>query len=513
MEHILTAVSLIAQPYVLMIICISALYGLFVGAIPGLTATMATALLVPVTFFMDPVPALAAIVTMEAMAIFAGDIPGALVRIPGTPSSAAYVDESYALTQKGRAGFVLGVDVTVAAIGGMMGAVILIALAPMLAEIAMRFTSFEYFWLACIGLSCSVLVTKGSLLKGLISLLIGLFMTTVGVDITLGYPRFTFGITDFLNGFTFIPAMIGMFGVSEVMRNVTGDGCQCNVGAVQTQKLFNGIGPVLRKYRLNVARSGLVGTFVGILPGAGADIGAWIAYALSKKFSKEPEKYGTGHIEGIVDAGTANNAGLGGAWVPALVFGIPGDSITAIVIGVLFMKGLRPGPMIFQRTPEILYAVYIAFIFANLILIPFGVLAIKTGSQMLRVPRNMLMPAILMFCIVGAFAINNTTFDVGVMLACGILAYIMESNDIPVAPAILGIVLGRLLEESFMVSMIKSDWDLTVFFHRPVSAVLGVITVILWSSPVIAAWRGRRRVAEQVATEEAVCEPKIKELT
>ena len=493
-EHIQTAILLIAKPYVLLVIAMSAAYGLFVGAIPGLTATMATALLVPVTFFMDPVPALAAIVTMEAMAIFAGDIPGALVRIPGTPSSAAYVEESYALTLQGKASFVLGVDVTVAAIGGLIGAIILILLAPMLAEVAMKFTSFEYFWLACIGLSCAVLVTKGSLIKGMVSLLIGLFMTMVGVDITLGFPRFTFGITDFLNGFNFIPAMIGMFGVSEVMRNVSSGDLSYKIASVKTEKLFAGIGKVLRKYKVNIGRAGLIGTFVGILPGAGADIAAWIAYAVSKRFSREPEKFGTGHIEGIVDAGTANNAGLGGAWVPALVFGIPGDSITAIVIGVLFMKGLRPGPMIFQRTPEILYAVYVAFILANLILIPFGILAIKGGSQMLRVPRNMLMPAILMFCVVGSFAINNTTFDVGIMLGTGILAYFMEANDIPVAPAVLGIVLGRLLEDSFMVSMIKSEWDLAVFFHRPVSAVLGVITIFLWASPFIGALRARRRV-------------------
>jgi putative tricarboxylic transport membrane protein len=493
MESLFVALGLILKPYVLFVILMSAIYGLFVGSIPGLTATMATALLVPVTFFMDPVPALAAIVTMEAMAIFAGDIPGALVRIPGTPSSAAYVDESYALTRQGKAGFVLGTDVTVAAIGGLIGALILITLAPLLAEVAMRFTSFEYFWLACIGLSCAVLVTKGSLIKGMVSLLIGLFMTTVGVDITLGYPRFTFGVTDFLNGFNFIPAMIGMFGVSEVMRNVSGDAEHVTKETVRPGRIFAGVGKTLRKYKLNIARSGLVGTFVGILPGAGADIGAWIAYALSKKFSKTPEKYGTGHIEGIVDAGTANNAGLGGAWVPALVFGIPGDSITAIVIGVLFMKGLRPGPMIFQETPEVLYAVYIAFIVANIILIPLGYLAIKAGSQMLRVPRNLLMPTILMFCIVGSFAINNTTFDVSIMLFTGILAYFMEANGIPVAPAILGLVLGRLLEESFMVSMIKSNWDLTVFFRRPVGAVLGFITIILWASPLIAVLRGYLR--------------------
>jgi len=491
LEHIYTAISLIAQPYVFFVIATAAIYGLFVGAIPGLTATMATALLVPITFFMDPVPALAAIVTMTAMAIFAGDIPAALVRIPGTPSSAALVADSYALTQQGKAGFVLGVNVTVAAIGGLIGAIILILLAPMLAEVAMKFTCFEYFWLACIGLSCAVLVTRGSLIKGLVSLLIGLFMTTVGVDITLGFPRFTFGITNFLNGFNFIPAMIGMFGVSEVMRNVSSGDLSFNGISANTEKMFAGIGKVLRRYKLNIGRSGVVGTFVGIVPGAGADIAAWIAYAVSKRFSKEPEKFGIGAIEGVVDAGTAHNAGLGGAWVPALVFGIPGDSITAIVIGVLFMKGLRPGPMIFQQTPEILYALYIAFILANILLIPFGFLAIKAGTQMLRVPRNILMPAILMFCIVGSFAINNTTFDVGIMLCTGILAFFMEANDIPVAPAVLGLVLGRLLEDSFMVSMIKSNWDLTIFFQRPVSAILGAVSIILWSSPFIAALRAR----------------------
>jgi TctA family transporter len=492
-DHLWTALSLVSQPYVIMVIILASLYGLFVGSIPGLTATMATALLVPVTFFMDPVPALAAIVTMEAMAIFAGDIPATLVRIPGTPSSAAYVQDSYAMTQKGQASYVLGVDVYFSVIGGLMGAVILIILAPMLAEVAMKFTSYEYFWLACIGLSCSVLVTKGSLLKGMISLLVGLFLATIGLSETFGYPRFTFGQVELLNGINFIPAMIGMFGVSEVMRNVASVDLGALICEVKTNRIFKGMWRTFKRYKVNVLRSGLVGTFIGVLPGAGADIAAWITYALAKRFSKEPEKFGTGHIEGIVDAGTANNSALGGAWVPALVFGIPGDSITAIVIGVLFMKGVRPGPMIFERTPEILYAVYITFILCNLLLIPFGYLAIKACCQMLRLPRNMLMPVILMFCIVGSFAINNSTFDVGVMLATGVLAYFMEANGIPIAPAVLGLVLGRLVEDSFMISMIKSQGDLTVFFARPISAALGVVTLLLWISPLVLMFRARRK--------------------
>lgn len=478
---------MIFQPYVLTVITVSAAYGLFVGSIPGLTATMAAALMVPLTFFMEPIPALAAIVTMEAMAIFAGDIPGALVHIPGTPTSAAYCDESYAFTKRGQAGFVLGVDLSVAVIGGLIGAVILICLAPALAEIAMMFTSFEYFWLACIGLSCTVLVSRGAVVKGMVSLLIGLLLTTVGVDITIGFARFTFGITEFLNGFNYVPALIGMFGVAEVFRNAISGNVAKRTTVSKTGALFKGVPRVIKRYKVNIARSGLLGTAIGVLPGAGSDLAAWVAYALSKRFSKTPEKFGSGHIEGIVDAGTANNASLGGGWVPALVFGIPGDSVTAIVIGVLYMKGLRPGPMIFQQTPEILYAVYIAFIFANLLMIPMGYLAIKTSGQMLRVPHRILMPVILMFCTVGAFAINNTVFDVGIMLFTAGLAYIMINHGFPIAPTILGMVLGRLLEESFMTSMMKSDMQIAAFFERPVSAILGVTALLLWVSPVIMA--------------------------
>jgi len=472
---------------VILVIVLSAIYGLFVGAIPGLTATMAAALLIPFTFFMDPVPALVSIVTMSAMAIFAGDIPAALVRIPGTPSSAAYTQDSFELTKQGKGELVLGVDVVFSAIGGLMGAVILMTSAPLLAEIALKFTTFEYFWLAAMGLSATVMVSRGSQIKGALSMILGLFFSTVGVDITLGYPRFTFGVIELLNGVNFIPAMIGLFGVSEVIRSVMQAELAYPIARVRAEKIFSGMFKMFKRYKVNVLRSGLLGTFIGILPGAGADIAAWIAYAVSKRSSKEPEKYGAGSIEAIVDSGTANNSCLAGDWVPALVFGIPGDSITAIVIGVLFMKGLRPGPMIFETQPDIVYAVYLSFILANLLMIPFGYLAIKSSSQMLKVPRNILMPGILMFCIVGSFAINNTVFDVGVMMVMGVVGYFLEASGFPVAPVVLGIVLGPIVEKNFMMSMIKTDWDVTQFFTRPVSAILCIITLFIWFFPLFAA--------------------------
>jgi TctA family transporter len=474
------------DPYVIAVIVGSSIYGLFVGAMPGLTASMATALLVPVTFFMDPVPALAAMVTMEAMAIFAGDIPAALIHIPGTPSSAAYVEDSYALTRQGQASFVLGIDVVMSAIGGIIGAVILILLAPILAEVALKFSTYEYFWLACFGLSCSVMVSAGSTSKALLSLLIGLMLNCVGLDVAIGFPRFTFGSSELFDGFSFIPVMIGMFGMAEIFRNVLLQDSEIAPYMVQASGIFKGMWKTTCDHWKHILRSGLIGTAIGILPGAGADIAAWVAYGVSKRFSKTPERFGKGHVEGLIEAGTANNSALAGAWVPALVFGIPGDSITAIIIGVLYMKNLQPGPSIFERSPEIILAVYATFILANLLLVPFGWLAIKVSTKVLRIPRNLLYPIILLFCVVGAFAINNSNFDIVVMLVFGLVAYFMEANEIPAAPAILGLVLGDLLEKSFMVSMMKSQWNLFAFFERPISAGLGALVVLVWLTPLLA---------------------------
>jgi TctA family transporter len=415
------------------------------------------------------------------MAIFAGDISGTLLRIPGTPASAAYVEDAYKMTGKGQAELALGICLVTSAIGGLFGAAVLAFSAPILAEFALQFSSEEYFWLACFGLSCAVFISTDAPLRGVVSLLIGLFIATVGIDVTAGYPRFTFGSVELMGGVSFIPAMIGMFAVSEILRYATTICRPVEVAHQAIVHIFRGLGGVLRRYWTNLVRGNLIGVVVGILPGAGADIAAWISYAVSKRFSKEPEKFGTGHAEGLVDAGAANNSALGGAWVPALVFGIPGDSITAIVIGVLYMKNMNPGPTIMLHAPELLYAVFITFFVANILMIPLGYAAIRLSRQILRVRRAVLMPIILIFCIVGAFAINNTVFGVGIILVLGLLAFFMEENRIPIAPAILGIVLGPLLERSFMTSMIKGGGDLGHFFSRPIAAVLGVITLAIWA--------------------------------
>ena len=483
MDALVTAFGLVFNAGTLVPMVVAALYGLFVGAIPGLTATMATALLVPVTFFMAPIPAVAMLVTATAMAIFSGDIPGCLLRMPGTPASAAYTDEAYAMTRKGQAETALGAGLVFSAIGGLFGTLVLIVSAPALAEVALKFSSFEYFWLVLLGLTCAIVITAERPLKGVVSLLLGLMIACVGLGNPAGFPRFTFGNTELMGGLGFIPLMIGMFAVSEIIRYAVDTGPEPKIVDQPLQNVMKGMWQLTVRYPMQILRGSVLGTLVGALPGAGADIAAWMSYAISKKMSKEPEKYGTGHVEGIVESGAANNSALAGAWIPALVFGIPGDSITAIVIGVLYMKNLNPGPTLFTQNPQNIYAVYLLFIIANLIMIPLGWMCIKAAKQILKVPRNLLMPVILLFCIVGAFAINNTPFDIGVMLVAGVVAYVLEQNGFPVAPAILGVVLGSMLEENFITSMIKSDGDLLAFFARPVAATLGVLTLAAWFLP------------------------------
>jgi TctA family transporter len=419
------------------------------------------------------------------MAIFSGDIPGCLLRMPGTPASAAYTDEAYAMTKKGLAETALGAGLVFSAVGGLFGTAVLMVSAPALAEFALQFSSFEYFWLVLMGLTCAVFISTERPLKGLTTLFIGLLVAGVGLNNPAAFPRFTFGSADLLGGIGLIPLMIGAFAVSEIIRysvNLEGEALIVDrpIGNV-----FKGMWALAVKYPKQILRGSALGTLIGALPGAGADIAAWMSYAMSKRLSKEPEKFGTGHVEGIVESGSANNSALAGAWIPALVFGIPGDSITAIVIGVLYMKNMNPGPTLFTTNPQNIYAVYLLFIIANLLMLPLGWLCIKVAKRILRVPRDILMPVILVFCIVGAFAINNTAFDVLVMLVAGVVAWILEENEFPISPLILGVVLGGMLEENFVSSMIKANGDPVAFVSRPIAATLGALTIAVWFWPLL----------------------------
>ena len=490
-DHLDSAFLLVFQWDVIIVIFTCALFGLFVGAVPGLSATMATAILVPLTFFMEPVPALAAIVTTAAMAIFASDIPTALVRIPGTAASAAYVNDLSGLTRKGLLARGLGLSVTASALGGIFGTLVLILAAPQLALVSLNFTSFEYFWLALLGLSAAVMLGNASLLKSLLSLAIGLMIASVGMDTTSGLPRFTFGQTALLDGVAFVPALIGMFAIPELIRTfVLRQSLPPVPPMINPLRVLAGVGGVLRHSKLNLLRSSIIGTIIGVLPGAGSDIGSWISYAVAKRFSSKPQDFGNGSQEAVVGACAANNSSLSGAYVPAMVFGIPGDSITAIVIGVLYVKGLNPGPMVFLTNPETITAIFLVFLIANILIVPLGLVAIMGASQVLRVPKLALAPLILAFCISGSYAIDASASGIVIMITLGLLAYVMEENGFPIAPAILGIVMGLLVEQNLVTSLIKADGSVFEFVSRPIAAGLAAMCLIVWSVPAIVFVRG-----------------------
>ena len=466
----LEALEQVLQVQVLLVILLAAAYGVFMGAIPGLTATMAVALLVPVTFFLDDIPALAAIVTLEACAIFAGDIPTALLRIPGTPSSAAYVDDAYALTRQGRARECLQTALVFSVAGGLFGAAVLMSSAPWLARLTLYFSTYEFFWLILLGLSCGAFLARGSPLNGLIALLIGLLLASVGLSRVHNAPRLTLGFDELLSGISFIPAMIGLFGVSEVFKGLLSFSSSAGTdspGQASASSLLSSV-RALAARRFIWFRSSTIGALIGMLPGAGADIAAWVSLGISKRLAEKPEQYGKGSLEAVASATAANSAALAGSWIPALVFGIPGDSITAIVIGVLLMKNISPGPRIFTDPEQsvLVYSIYWTFIVANLLLIPVGLLAVRAGSQLIRVPRRILLPVILLFCFVGSFAIRGSYFDVWVMLAMGLLGLFLEAKAVPLGPVVLGIILGGRLEESFVQSLTKSASPLD-FVSRP----------------------------------------------
>lgn len=479
MDALWLAIGMVFNIQTLLVIAASAIFGLFVGAIPGLTATMATALLVPVTFYMDPVPAIAAIIACTAMAITAGDLPGTLLRIPGTPASAAYVEDSYGMAQKGQAGLAIGIGVVGSALGGLFGFAFLMLTAPTLAKFALGFSSFEYFWLAVLGLSCAALVSSGGMAKGALSLLLGLLISQVGLDPLMGTQRFTFGVTELSGGISFIPAMIGMFALAEILR--AGRSGAPRIVQQNVQNPFKGTLGVIWKYRKNQIRGSVIGSLIGALPGVGGDLAAWVTYTLAKKTSKTPELFGKGHPEGLVEAGATNNAALSASWIPAMVFGIPGDAVTAIAVGVLVMKGLDPGPQLLTVHPENFYAVMLVFVIANLLMLPLGYIAARNARWIFEVPRPLLNAAVLLLCIVGSFAMNNTVFSIGVMLVLGIVAYVLEEHGFAIAPIILGIVLGPLVETNFTTSMIITSGNFLGFFERPIAAVLGVTTLLIWS--------------------------------
>ena len=482
------------RPGILFPWLISMAFGVLVGGTPGLTATMGVALIIPVTYYMEPLAGMAMILGVSFTSIFTGDIPATLLRIPGTPASGAATLDGYELTKQGRGMEALTIDLLCSAIGGFIGILLLILVAPPLAKFALRFTHFQYFWLGIFGLSTSAVLSAEKPVNGIISVALGLLVATIGMDITTGLPRFTGGNMELLEGIGFIPAMIGLFGLSEVLKNVADPKLlkQSSIPEFGKISLLKGL-KIVMKNKVTVLKASIIGTCVGALPGAGADIAAWVAYGMEKKMSRTPEEFGKGSIKGVIAPTSANNAALGGTWIPALVFGVPGDSITAIVLGAMLMYGLRPGPLIFQENPELVHGIFAVGLISQFLLIPVGMAGIRVFGTILRLPRNIVMVIVLVFSVIGSYAIRNSFFDVYIMTLFGVIGYFFEFVDIPLPPMILGIILGPMIENNLRVGLIKTHGGLGEFIFDPICmALILLITFVFFGGPILKFLRGNK---------------------
>jgi len=474
---------------------LSMAFGVLVGGTPGLTATMAVALIVPVSYYMEPLAGLAMILGVSFTSIFTGDIPATLLRIPGTPASGAATLDGYELTKQGKGLLALTLDLLCSAAGGLIGVILLILVAPPLAAFALKFTNFQYFWLGIFGLSMSAALSSGKPIYGVLSAALGLIVSTVGIDITTGFPRFTFHNMELMSGIGFIPAMVGLFGLSEVLKNVLDieNLKKSSISTVGKVSLWSTV-KIIAKHKVTLLKSAVVGTIVGALPGAGADIAAWVAYGVEKRTSKNSEEFGKGAIDGVIAPTSANNAALGGTWIPALVFGVPGDSITAIVLGAMLMYGLRPGPLIFQENMDLVKGIFAVAALSQLLLIPVGLIGIKVFGTILKMPRNIVMVIVLIFSVIGSYAIRNSFFDIYIMIAFGLVGFAFEYLEVPLPPMILGMILGPMIEDNLRVGLLKSHGSIAPFIVDPICATLiALIAVLFLGGKVLAFFRKSSR--------------------
>lgn len=484
----------IFRPSVLVPWLLSMAFGVLVGGTPGLTATMGVALIIPLTYYMEPLAGMAMILGVSFTSIFTGDIPATLLRIPGTPASGTAVLDGYELAKKGRAMEALSLDLLCSAIGGLIGVLLLMAIAPPLAKFALKFTNFQYFWLGIFGLSMSAVLCGDRPAAGILSAALGLLVSTVGMDVTTGLPRFTGGSIELLEGVGFIPAMVGLFGLSEVLKNVGSEDLlrQRSIPEMERISLVATM-KIILKNKLTVLKASLLGTLVGALPGAGADIAAWVAYGMEKKTSRNPEEFGKGSVKGVIAPTSANNAAIGGTWIPALVFGVPGDSITAIVLGAMLMYGLRPGPLIFQENLDLVHGIFAVGLVSQILLIPVGLIGIRVFGRILSMPRNVVMVIVLVFSVIGSYAIRNSFFDIYIMIGFGVAGYFLEHLEIPLPPLILAIILGPMIEGNLRVGLVKTHGGLGEFIFDPICLTLIALILFVFFGGSVARLFGRKK--------------------
>lgn len=472
-------------PVNLLFIILGQLIGISVGILPGINASMAVAILLPVTFGLSPEASLLLLAGIYMGAMFGGSITSILLRVPGTSTAAVIALDGYEMTRQGRAGLALGITAIGSWIAGTFSVLVLMSIGPWLSSVALTFGPPEYFALIFVGLTMITSLGSRSMVKGLIAGVFGLLLGTVGMDPVAGVSRFTFGQLGLLNGINFIAVLIGMFAVAQSLSNL-----ERHLAHLFYQGKVTGLLPNRREIRESfpsIMRGSILGTFVGMLPGAGATTAAFLSYSIEARITRHPERVGKGDISCVAGPGSADNSAAGGALVPLLSLGIPGSETTAVLLGALMIHGIRPGPLLFSQHTSLVWALIASLYIANSLGLILATVGIKPLTQVLKLPTPVMSSFILVMSFVGGYAINNSMTEVWVVFIFGIIGYFMKRLDIPAAPVILALVLGPLAEKSFRQSLFMSDGDLSIFFNRPITVSLLLVGVISLFLPYIIA--------------------------
>jgi putative tricarboxylic transport membrane protein len=479
---------------------VGVLIGTLVGVLPGLGPVAAISLLLPTTFHVPPVSAIIMLAGIYYGAMYGGSTTSILVNIPGEAASVVTCLDGYQMARKGRAGPALGISAFASFIAGTLGVVGLMLIAPPLAEMALKFGPPEYFALMIMGLTILTFLASGPMWKALLMAAFGLFLGSIGLDSMTASARFTMDIVELSDGVGMVPAVMGLFGIAEVLLNVE----QSIKRSVFEAKIHHLL-PTLRDWKDSIGailRGTVIGFFLGVLPGGGAVISSFVSYAVEKKVSKTPEKFGTGMIQGVAGPEAANNAATGGAFIPLLTLGIPANSVMAILLGAMMVHGMQPGPMLVQEQPGLFWGAVTSMYIGNIMLLVLNLPLIGLWIRILKVPYPILFPMILLFCLIGAYSLNNSVIEVLIMVGFGLLGYLFKKFEYEAAPLILALVLGPMLEAALRRSLLLSAGSPLIFFTRPISGVLMLISFILLAYPLVPWLRRKRGILPQVSDEE-----------
>ncbi len=491
MDFIIPALQNTLAPNALFIIFVGTLAGLIVGALPGLSSTMGVALAIPLTFGMSPEMGLMLLGAVYCSSVYGGSLTAILLRTPGTDASIATTFDGFPMTQQGKAGKAIGVSTTASLVGGLISAAALLFIAPMLAQIALKFGPSEYFLVGIFGLSVIVSISSESYLKGLMTGFFGLLIATAGMDNFTGYPRFIFDNDSLLDGIPILPALIGLFSLSQAIKIAAGD--QETIVSKDKVTISDPIMPdrqTLRQTWKTMIRSSIIGVVVGIMPAAGTSIAAFLSYNEAKRASKDPESFGKGNVEGVAAPEAANNAVTGGSLIPALTLGIPGNAVTAVFIGGLTIQGLIPGPNLFVKYGEITYTLMLSLFIANLMFWVIGIAFARQFVKIVRIPTKILAPIICVLSVIGSYAIRNNFFDVWLLLGFGILGYFMERYKFSQSPIVLALVLGPMVEAELRRTLSLFHGSLLPVLQRPISLAIILLTLLSIAVPLL---RGLKR--------------------